>query len=111
MIVLAYQRYVASSRPTKIIIDITLKNYSIYKGIFIFFGPVNAVYSCIFEDPPLAGKVTGNTQWSTVLAEYVTENDKAMLKASEKVLAKYRDELLPCVSFEEYYNVIGKYSF
>lgn len=43
------------------------------------------------------------------MAEYIRHNDEAMLKASERVLATYRDELLPCTSFEEFCDVAGKW--
>lgn len=33
-----------------------------------------------------------------------------MLKASERVLSSYRDELLPCTSFEEFCDIVGKFS-
>lgn len=49
-----------------------------------------------------------DNQWPSVLAEYIRHNDEAMLKASERVLATYRDELLPCTSFEEFCDVVGK---
>lgn len=47
-------------------------------------------------------------QWPVILAEYIRHNDETMLKASERVLAAYRDELLPCASFEEICDVVGK---
>jgi len=43
------------------------------------------------------------------LAEYIRHNDEAMLKASERVLSSYRDELLPCTSFEEFCDIVGKF--
>lgn len=52
--------------------------------------------------------VLSEDQWPSVLAEYIRHNDEAMLKASERVLATYRDELLPCTSFEEFCDIIGK---
>lgn len=43
------------------------------------------------------------------MAEYIRHNDEAMLKASERVLSSYRDELLPCTSFEEFCDIVGKF--
>jgi len=43
------------------------------------------------------------------LAEYIRHNDEAMLKASERVLSSYRDELLPCTSFEEFCDIVGEF--
>ena len=54
--------------------------------------------------------VPSDAQWSAVLAEYIRHNDEALLKASEKVLAAYRDELLPCASFDEFCDVVGELS-
>lgn len=51
--------------------------------------------------------VLSDDQWPSVLAEYIRHNDEAMLKASERVLATYRDELLPSTSFEEFCDVAG----
>lgn len=52
--------------------------------------------------------VTSDEQWPITLAEYIRHNDEAMLKSSERVLATYRDELLPCASFEEFADVVGE---
>lgn len=53
--------------------------------------------------------VLSDDQWPSVLAEYIRHNDEAMLKASERVLASYRDELLPCASFDEFCDIVGKF--
>lgn len=47
-------------------------------------------------------------QWSTNLADYIRHNDEALLKASEKLLSAYTEELLPCASFAEFCDVTGK---
>lgn len=51
--------------------------------------------------------MTEEQQWPLVLAEYIRHNDEAMLKATERVLAFYRDELLPCTTFPEFCDVVG----
>lgn len=52
--------------------------------------------------------VTGSDeQWSSNLADYIRHNDEALLKASEKLLSVYTDELLPCTSFSEFCDVTG----
>jgi hypothetical protein len=54
--------------------------------------------------------VTGSEeQWSTNLADYIRHNDEALMKASEKLLAAYTEELLPCTSFLEFCDVTGIY--
>lgn len=47
-------------------------------------------------------------QWPSVLADYIRYNDESLLKASERLLANYREELLPCASFMEFCDVCGK---
>ncbi|XP_033353689.1 E3 ubiquitin-protein ligase UBR4 isoform X5 [Bombus vosnesenskii] len=103
LIVLAHQRYVSPSSPTKTIVDITVKHYAVYKSALIFFGLVDCIYANFFKKV----NVLSDNQWPSVLAEYIRHNDEAMLKASERVLATYRDELLPCTSFEEFCDVVG----
>jgi E3 ubiquitin-protein ligase UBR4 len=57
--------------------------------------------------------VSSDDQWPSTLADYIRHNDEALLKASERLLATYREELLPCASFEEFCDVTGmwKYKF
>ncbi|KAK0172054.1 hypothetical protein PV328_005423 [Microctonus aethiopoides] len=108
LIVLAHQRHISPSGPTKTITDITVKDYSVYKSVFIFFGIIDSIYTYFFKDAYSSFKITtAQQQWSTVLADYIRDNDELMMKASEKVLAKYRDDLLLCGSFDEYCDVVG----
>ncbi|XP_015606097.1 protein purity of essence isoform X2 [Cephus cinctus] len=103
LIVLAHQRFVSPSASTKTLTDVTVKDYSVYKSALVFFGLVDCIYSNFFNKV----KVLSDDQWPSVLAEYIRHDDEAMLKASERVLATYRDELLPCESFEEFCDVVG----
>lgn len=48
-------------------------------------------------------------QWPTNLADYIRHNDEAMLKASERLLNIYTEELLPSASFDEFCDVTGTY--
>ncbi|XP_043276539.1 protein purity of essence isoform X5 [Venturia canescens] len=103
LIVLAHQRYVSPSASSKTLTDVTVKDYSVYKSALVFFGLIDCIYQHFFKKVI----VLSDDQWPTILAEYIRHNDEAMLKASERVLASYRDELLPCVFFEEYFDVVG----
>ncbi|XP_025161061.1 protein purity of essence isoform X3 [Harpegnathos saltator] len=103
LLVLAHQRYVSPSAPTKTLMEPTAKDYTVYKNVLIFFGLVDCIYANFFKKV----NVLSEDQWPSVLAEYIRHNDEAMLKASERVLATYRDELLPCTSFEEFCDIIG----
>jgi E3 ubiquitin-protein ligase UBR4 len=51
--------------------------------------------------------VSSDDQWPSTLADYIRHNDEALMKASERLLATYREELLPCASFEEFCDVTG----
>jgi len=51
--------------------------------------------------------VTPEDQWPSVLADYIRHNDEALLKASEKIMAAYSEELLPCTCFGEFCDVVG----
>ncbi|XP_020299583.1 E3 ubiquitin-protein ligase UBR4 isoform X2 [Pseudomyrmex gracilis] len=103
LLVLAHQRYVSPSATTKTIAEPTAKDYNVYKSTLIFFGLVDAIYTNFFKKV----YVLSDDQWPSVLAEYIRHNDEAMLKASERVLSSYRDELLPCTSFEEFCDIVG----
>lgn len=49
LIVLAHQRYVSPSGPTKTIVDVTIKHYAVYKNALIFFGLVDCIYTHFFK--------------------------------------------------------------
>lgn len=59
-------------------------------------------FNCSFQN------VNGaEDQWPTNLADYIRHNDEALLKASERLLGTYTDELVPSTSFEEFCDVVG----
>jgi E3 ubiquitin-protein ligase UBR4 len=51
--------------------------------------------------------ISSDDQWPSTLADYIRHNDEALVKASERLFATYREELLPCASFEELCDVTG----
>ncbi|XP_066587252.1 E3 ubiquitin-protein ligase UBR4 [Prorops nasuta] len=103
LIILAHQRNASPSGPTKNLVDVTVEDYAVYKSILIFYGLTDAIYNNFFKKL----NVLSDEQWPSVLAEYIRHNDETMLKASERVLSVYRDELVPCSSFEEFCDVVG----
>ncbi|XP_014236597.1 protein purity of essence isoform X3 [Trichogramma pretiosum] len=103
LILMAQQRYVSPSSTSKTLSDTSVKDYSVYKSVLIFFGLVDCIYEHFFKKV----NVTTDDQWPVALAEYIRHNDEMLLKASEKILAAYRDELLPCASFDEFCDVLG----
>lgn len=51
---------------------------------------------------------TSDSQWCSVLADYIRMNDKAVLEVCDQVLSQFEDELLPCESFDEFLDVVGE---
>ncbi|XP_071445233.1 E3 ubiquitin-protein ligase UBR4 isoform X2 [Hetaerina americana] len=83
--------------------DATPKDYAIYKPYLVFFGLVDGIYNHFFKKV----NASGDEQWPSVLADYIRHNDESLLKASESLLAVYREELLTCASFSEFCDVAG----
>lgn len=52
--------------------------------------------------------MSGDNSWSSAVADYIRHNDKALIEACDRVLAAYQDEMLPCESFSEFCDVVGK---
>ena len=103
LIVLAQTRQCSPSGPTKTLANKSPQDYSIYKPYMILFGLVDGIYKYFFKN------VTGTDEvWSINLADYIRHNDEALLKASERLLGVYTDELLPCTSFAEFCDVSGE---
>lgn len=53
--------------------------------------------------------MNGDNSWSSAVADYIRHNDKALIEACDRVLAAYQDEMLPCESFSEFCDVVGKF--
>ncbi|XP_075228020.1 E3 ubiquitin-protein ligase-like protein poe isoform X3 [Lycorma delicatula] len=100
LIVLAHARHTHPASAHKIT-DTAPKDYNVYKSSLVFFGLINAVYKYYFKKVSIAS----DDHWTTALADYIRHNDEALMKASEKLMAFYSQELLPCTSFEEFCDV------
>ena len=46
--------------------------------------------------------------WSKSIADYIRNNDKPIIEACDKLLGVYQEEMLPCESFSEFCDVVGK---
>ncbi|XP_046403829.1 E3 ubiquitin-protein ligase UBR4 isoform X2 [Ischnura elegans] len=104
LLVCAHARHTdVGSGATGRLADATPKDYAIYKPYLILFGLVDGIYNHFFKKVA----ASGDDQWPSVLADYIRHNDEALLKASESLLAVYREELLPCTSFSEFCDVVG----
>lgn len=104
-IVTAQVRHVYSTPPSGpsgaiILTDTSIKDYSVYKPYLIFFGLVDSIYSNYCKKSPAVDDL-----WPSVLADYIRHNDEALVKASERLMATYREELLPCATFDEFCDV------
>ncbi|XP_072386468.1 E3 ubiquitin-protein ligase UBR4 [Diabrotica undecimpunctata] len=102
LMVLAHVRHCQPSGPVKTVSDKSVKDYNIYKPYLLFFGLIDGIYNHFFKN--VGGP---DEQWSTNLADYIRHNDEALMKSSEKLLADYTDEFLPCTSFSEFCDVAG----
>ena len=48
--------------------------------------------------------------WPGALADHVRQNDAQLLEDAGRLLRVYEDEMLPCESFAEFCDVLGKYN-
>jgi hypothetical protein len=52
--------------------------------------------------------VGSGAQWCNTLAEYVRQNDRAILDSCDRALNMFETELLPCETFDDFLDVIGE---
>lgn len=52
--------------------------------------------------------LSGDNTWSSALADFIRNNDRPVIEACDKVLNTYQEEMLPCESFSEFCDVVGK---
>ena len=45
--------------------------------------------------------------WAVMLADYIRANDTFLLESTDKLLAMFEEEVLPCESFHEFCDVLG----
>ncbi|XP_050389975.2 E3 ubiquitin-protein ligase UBR4 [Patella vulgata] len=81
----------------------TLKEYSVYKPVIIFFGLINSLFLKLFKKVTVPPDGT----WSNSLADYLRFNDKIVLETCDRVLAIYQEEIIPCESITEFFDVMG----
>ncbi|KAK6636982.1 hypothetical protein RUM43_010649 [Polyplax serrata] len=103
LLVAAQARHVSPSAQVQRLSDVTVKDYSVYKSSLVYFALINGIYTKFFKKVV----VSSEQQWPNRLADYIRHNDEAMIKASDRLLACYREEFLPCTSFEEFCDVVG----
>lgn len=105
-------------------VPMTSHDYNAYKPALMFFALINTMYEYYFKVTidsfinlckynfyvyDLQNiEVTETKSWSISLADYIRHNDEILLKSSEKMMATFSEDFLPCTSFEEFCDVAGK---
>ena len=49
-----------------------------------------------------------DSDWPGAVAEYIRNNDEAVLRTTDKLLGCYQNDFLTCSSFDEFCDVTGK---
>ncbi|GFN91871.1 E3 ubiquitin-protein ligase ubr4 [Plakobranchus ocellatus] len=83
--------------------DRSFQPFSAYKVFLTFYGLVNAFYLKMFARV----KHSESAMWSKSLFEHIRHQDKACLEQCDQVLRLYQEEMLPCESVAEFFDVIG----
>eukprot|EP00095_Tigriopus_kingsejongensis_P009320 maker-scaffold486_size158769-snap-gene-0.26 protein:Tk09320 transcript:maker-scaffold486_size158769-snap-gene-0.26-mRNA-1 annotation:"e3 ubiquitin-protein ligase ubr4" len=91
-------------RPPKTLADRTIKDYSVYKKIILFFALVDQLFTGMFQSISVPVK---ESDWPVQLADWIRKNDDGLLKASTKVLSTFQDDLMPACSVDEIVDVCG----
>ncbi|XP_015793075.1 E3 ubiquitin-protein ligase UBR4-like isoform X2 [Tetranychus urticae] len=92
------------------LIDNRPLDYSVYKSSLIFFALIDSLYSIMFKMVlPKADENSGVSceTWTLALAEYIRNNDQALLENGDKLLRFYEQDLLLCQSFYELIDVLA----
>ncbi|VVC25973.1 Hypothetical protein CINCED_3A011321 [Cinara cedri] len=91
----------SSAAPNVRSVPMTPYDYSSYKPALMFFSLINTMYEYYFKTI----EVSENKNWSSCLADYIRYNDETLLKVSEKMMATFSEDFLPCTSFDEFCDV------
>ncbi len=100
LLLLAHVRAV-SPQGCQRLSDKTVKEYSVYKLVILFFALIDQLYDKMFH------KVSTEGEWPNALADWIRHNDDGLIKASGKVLSTFQEDLLPATSVEEIIDVCG----
>lgn len=84
--------------------DKSIKEYSTYKLVILFFALIDQVYENMFTRIPAP---SNEAEWPSTLADWIRHNDDVLIKASGKVLTAFQDDLLPATSVDEIVDVVG----
>eukprot|EP00795_Rhopilema_esculentum_P010770 gene10770-19561_t len=102
LLILAHARSISQAPLKKWPDDDAVKDFSVYKPALIFYEMTNQ-FHLIFKN-----KISSSDpEWTSSMSNYLRNNDEAILKAADKLLGFYENDLLPCESFEEFFDVAG----
>eukprot|EP00112_Aurelia_sp_Birch-Aquarium-sp1_P008782 Seg1977.6 transcript_id=Seg1977.6/GoldUCD/mRNA.D3Y31 product="E3 ubiquitin-protein ligase UBR4" protein_id=Seg1977.6/GoldUCD/D3Y31 len=102
LLILAHCRSLSATPMASWPDDVTPKEFSVYKPVLIFFEMTNQ-FHLMFKKT----LSTSEADWTQAMSAYLRNNDEAVLKAAEKLLSFYENDLLPCESFDEFFDVAG----
>ncbi|XP_037079445.1 E3 ubiquitin-protein ligase UBR4-like [Pollicipes pollicipes] len=77
------------------------QSFALYRPYLIFFGLVDGLYGTVLARAPADG------DWCAALAEYIRHHDQQLLEACDRLLRAYQQEMLPCASLQEMFDVLG----
>ncbi|XP_014674376.1 PREDICTED: E3 ubiquitin-protein ligase UBR4-like [Priapulus caudatus] len=94
-------RHSAPGGATRML-DRSFKPFSVYKPYLLFVGMIDLLYKTM-----LKVSVREGSDWPTSVAEYIRQGDAVLLEAADTVLTTFQEEMLPCESCTEFYDVLG----
>nr|XP_006813905.1 PREDICTED: E3 ubiquitin-protein ligase UBR4 [Saccoglossus kowalevskii] len=101
LLVMSHVRKAHPGGTTKLT-DKVVREFTEYKPELIIYALIDGFYTIVFRNVSMSS----NENWSSALAEYIRQNDEALLKGSEKLLSYYED-LKPTESFREFCDIVG----
>ncbi|XP_033099816.1 E3 ubiquitin-protein ligase UBR4-like [Anneissia japonica] len=102
-LIITGQARLVSPGGCKTISDKAVKDFSVYKSYIMYWALINCFYTILFKKVT----ISSGDNWSSSVADYIRNNDETVLKAADRLLSTYEDDLLPCESFAEFCEVNG----
>jgi len=100
LLLLAHVRKI-SGVPMNTLLNTEAKDYQVYKPVLMFFSLVNQLHLLC------KSKLSKCDDWQQQMSIYLRNNDDANLKAAEKLLKRFEEDVMPCESFGEFCDVEG----
>lgn len=94
-----------SIKPPAPISDVRVRAYAYYKPAVIFFAIIDSFYEIVFKCA--AEEDRWGPDWSSILAEYLKNNDQIVNENIEILLSVYQNNLLTCTSIEKFFEIVN----